>query len=164
MRELRELAKDPHDSITVLPGEQDVAYWNCVISGPDSTPYRNGGEHDLRTAFLAGLRFHTDGAVLQRGSWQCLSRSSIHSCRRRCKLEPSASKSLASELRRKRASSIVRTGASSHRSCTAMSIHTARSVTAYLIATTVSTTSYDTVMWSHILLNLGRALQTQTPR
>ena len=61
MRELRELAKDPHDSITVLPGEQDVAYWNCVISGPDSTPYRNGGEHDLRTTFLAGLRFHTDG-------------------------------------------------------------------------------------------------------
>ena len=42
MREMRNLAQQPHPSIEVLPGEEDVAFWQCVIEGPDSTPYRNG--------------------------------------------------------------------------------------------------------------------------
>ena len=26
----------------MLPGEQDITLWHCVIDGPDSTPYTNG--------------------------------------------------------------------------------------------------------------------------
>merc|ERR1711871_910451 len=42
MREMRTLMETPHPSITVLPGEEDISYWQFVIAGPDGTPYRNG--------------------------------------------------------------------------------------------------------------------------
>jgi ubiquitin/uncharacterized protein YegL len=42
MREMQSLLKTPHPSITVLPGEQDISYWQFVITGPDGTPYRYG--------------------------------------------------------------------------------------------------------------------------
>ena len=42
MREMRSLMESPHPSITVLPGEEDISFWQFVIAGPDGTPYRNG--------------------------------------------------------------------------------------------------------------------------
>jgi hypothetical protein len=33
MREMRALALDPHPHISVLPGEDDVSFWHCVVDG-----------------------------------------------------------------------------------------------------------------------------------
>jgi len=41
MREMKAVQTKLHPHITVLPGEEDIGFWHCVIDGPSSTPYTN---------------------------------------------------------------------------------------------------------------------------
>lgn len=77
MRELRELAKDPHASITVLPGEHDVSYWNWCASvlQPPSTK-KNTFWNPLVTAETRCAAVSYKVLILHRiateiGFWRC---------------------------------------------------------------------------------------------
>ena len=47
MRELQELENSPHPNCSIFPNEDDIAFWNVYMVGPDTTPYENGTFHLL---------------------------------------------------------------------------------------------------------------------
>ncbi|RDA88266.1 hypothetical protein CP532_0290 [Ophiocordyceps camponoti-leonardi (nom. inval.)] len=54
LHEYRALTKDPPEGITAGPvSEDDLLRWECVIQGPEGTPFEGG-------VFLAELRFPKD--------------------------------------------------------------------------------------------------------
>lgn len=42
LQELSRMTADPHPSFQVYPSEQDVSFWQIIMTGPQSTPYENG--------------------------------------------------------------------------------------------------------------------------
>lgn len=44
-KEISELSSNPHPSFTVYPTENDITFWNVIMTGPDTTPYEGGTYH-----------------------------------------------------------------------------------------------------------------------
>ena len=44
-KEISELSANPHPCFTVFPTENDITFWNVIMTGPDTTPYEGGVYH-----------------------------------------------------------------------------------------------------------------------